>query len=470
MARIPEYPPILNGSTELQIAQIREFLMRLVRDLADAGIYDESTGAAEIEAVDQKIDDLADSLADVATSGSYNDLTDRPVIPPSAGVDTAMSDTSENAVQNKVIKAYVDGSVPDVPTRLSQLTDDLGSSPVHTHSQYLTEHQSLAGYVQTTDARLSDARNPLPHNHDDRYYTEAEIDSKLADKVEEPDADGSAGQVLATDGDGGRYWKTVEGGGGGGTSDYTELENKPKINNVELVGNKTLAQIGAAAAGDIPDSLSELTDDLGSNPVHTHSQYLTEHQSLAAYRTSAAQDAIDATKQNTISDLASIRTGAALGATAVQPVSGKGLFSGNYNDLTNKPTIPPAITVDTVMSGTSTNPVQNKVVKEYVDNSRYKIIPMDITARTYTGYDFAYGYITPSLQGYNCIGCAGYEPPNSFLHNLGKSWNLYTSIISTRSDGTVENIRQWYLYADLSTVAGAQTDYTGRALFIYEKK
>lgn len=81
MARIPEYPPILNGSTELQIAQIREFLMRLVRDLADAGIYDESTGAAEIEAVDQKIDDLADSLADVATSGSYNDLTNKPTIP-----------------------------------------------------------------------------------------------------------------------------------------------------------------------------------------------------------------------------------------------------------------------------------------------------------------------------------------------------------------------------------------------------
>lgn len=109
MARIPEYPPILNGSTELQIAQIREFLMRLVRDLADAGIYDESTGAAEIEAVDQKIDDLADSLANVATSGSYNDLTDTPSIPPSITVDTSMSGTSANAVQNKVIKAYVDG-------------------------------------------------------------------------------------------------------------------------------------------------------------------------------------------------------------------------------------------------------------------------------------------------------------------------------------------------------------------------
>ena len=41
--------------------------------------------------------------------------------------------------------------------------------------------------------------------------------------------------------------------------------------------------------------------------------------------------------------------------------------SGSYNDLTNKPTIPAAITVDTALSATSTNPVQNKVIKEALD-------------------------------------------------------------------------------------------------------
>lgn len=46
-------------------------------------------------------------------SGSYNDLTDKPDIGTGGQIelDTAMSDTSENAVQNKIIKAYVDGSV-----------------------------------------------------------------------------------------------------------------------------------------------------------------------------------------------------------------------------------------------------------------------------------------------------------------------------------------------------------------------
>lgn len=33
-------------------------------------------------------------------------------------------------------------------------------------------------------------------------------------------------------------------GGATGTSDYAELENKPKINNVELIGNKTTSDLG----------------------------------------------------------------------------------------------------------------------------------------------------------------------------------------------------------------------------------
>lgn len=55
--------------------------------------------------------------------------------------------------------------------------------------------------------------------------------------------------------------------------------------------------------------------------------------------TAAIQTAIPGGSSD-IPDLAEIRRGAALGATAVQPESGKGLFSGRYADLTGKPTIP----------------------------------------------------------------------------------------------------------------------------------
>lgn len=35
-----------------------------------------------------------------------------------------------------------------------------------------------------------------------------------------------------------------DGGGGGGTTNYNSLDNKPKINDIELVGNKTLNDLG----------------------------------------------------------------------------------------------------------------------------------------------------------------------------------------------------------------------------------
>lgn len=56
-------------------------------------------------------------------------------------------------------------------------------------------------------------------------------------------------------------------------------------------------------------------------------------------------------------------------ATAVHPSDlAKVATTGSYSDLTGKPTIPPAITVDSAMSSTSTNPVQNKVVNEALAN------------------------------------------------------------------------------------------------------
>lgn len=64
-------------------------------------------------------------LSAVAKSGSYNDLSDTPTI-------------------------------PTIPTKLSEFTDDLGNSPVHTHNQYITEHQDISGKADKTELR-----NPL---------------------------------------------------------------------------------------------------------------------------------------------------------------------------------------------------------------------------------------------------------------------------------------------------------------------
>lgn len=62
---------------------------------------------------------------------------------------------------------------------------------------------------------------------------------------------------------------------------------------------------------------------------------------LSVYATNTALTTGLATKQDTISDLATIRSGAAAGATAVQPGDlATVATSGSYNDLSNKPTIP----------------------------------------------------------------------------------------------------------------------------------
>lgn len=48
------------------------------------------------------------ALAAVATSGRYDDLTGRPTIPAPVTTDSVLSTTSENPVQNKVVKAAID--------------------------------------------------------------------------------------------------------------------------------------------------------------------------------------------------------------------------------------------------------------------------------------------------------------------------------------------------------------------------
>ena len=68
-------------------------------------------------------------------------------------------------------------------------------------------------------------------------------------------------------------------GGGGGTTDYTALINKPQINSVTLEGNKTGAQLGLASSIDIPTKTSDLQNDsnfvVDASYVHTDNNYTT---------------------------------------------------------------------------------------------------------------------------------------------------------------------------------------------------
>jgi hypothetical protein len=47
--------------------------------------------------------------------------------------------------------------------------------------------------------------------------------------------------------------------GGGGTTDYNDLSNKPQINGISLSGNKTTSQLGI----NVPTKTSDLANDSG---------------------------------------------------------------------------------------------------------------------------------------------------------------------------------------------------------------
>lgn len=54
-------------------------------------------------------------------------------------VDAELSDTSTNPIQNKAVKSAIDAVTASIPTKVSTLQNDAG---------YLTQHQSLDGYVK----------------------------------------------------------------------------------------------------------------------------------------------------------------------------------------------------------------------------------------------------------------------------------------------------------------------------------
>ena len=134
------------------------------------------------------------------------------------------------------------------------------------------------------------------------------------------------------------------GGGGGGTDDYTELTNKPQINNVTLTGNKTSSQIGVADA------------------VHTHTvSQITDFPTLATVAT-----------------------------------------SGNYNDLSNKPTIP------TVNDATLTIQKNGTTVNTFTANASSNVTANITVPTNNNELTNGAGYITsPNIPYCTCATAAG---------------------------------------------------------------
>lgn len=265
-----------------------------------------------------------------------------------------------------------------IPTKVSQLDNDKG---------YLTEHQSLKGLATESyvDDKVGSIKFPSLEDYAKKeeipsldgyateqwvkqqdYLTEHQSLIHLATKKElEGKVDKVDGKQLSTE-----DFTTVLKAKLEELKNYDDSELVSRIDAIQetidtlfskdassaiesfneitafldgLKDTQNLAGIIAAieqqiadVAKAIPTKVSELTNDSG---------FLTEHQDISHLATKSAVGK----KQDAISDLDTIREGAAKGATAVQPSSlAKVATSGSYNDLSNKPTIPSAVTESTV--------------------------------------------------------------------------------------------------------------------------
>jgi len=318
--------------------------------LAQEQVYEELGSVADVDLgnyynktqVDQLLAVKANlsALATVATSGSYNDLTDKPVI-------------------------------PTVPTNVSAFTNDAG---------YLTEHQSLANYYNKsqTDNLLNGKVNTgsLAQVANTGSYNDLTDKPDLSTKqdvlVSGVNIKTINSQSLLGEGN-----INIEGGGGGGTqvqSNWAEtdttsmafIQNKPT--NVSSFVNDAnyLTQHQSLA-----DVFADVAYDSATKRINFYGKGDTQHTNALAYVDASdfvvdgmiedvsirngnlffnfntdsgitdieipLTDIFDPSNYYTADEVESILEGYAQSGSLATVAT-----SGDYNDLTHKPTIPAA--------------------------------------------------------------------------------------------------------------------------------
>ena len=174
---------------------------------------------------------------------------------------------------------------------------------------------------------------------------------------------------------------SYSGGGGGGTSDYNDLTNKPKINNVTLSGNKTLS-------------------DLGINiPTITDTYSGTSSDGMSGKAVKSAIDALDGTVSGS--------AGASKTLTAFSQTDGK--VSATFGDISiTKSQISDFPTIPTVNDATLTIQKNGTDVQTFTANAS-----SDVTANITVPEDVSdlnndSGFITsPDVVYCTCATAAG---------------------------------------------------------------
>ena len=138
-----------------------------------------------------------------------------------------------------------------------------------------------------------------------------------------------------------------------GATNYENLDNKPQIEGVELVGNKSLDDLGAYTQGEvdtllsskadtsaIPTKVSELDNDSGYTTFSGDYTDLTNKPTIPTKVSELDNDTGYITSYTETDPVFLASVAAGITSTDITTWNNKSDFSGNYNDLSNKPTIP----------------------------------------------------------------------------------------------------------------------------------
>lgn len=158
---------------------------------------------------------------------------------------------------------------------------------------------------------------------------------------------------------------------------YNDLTNKPTIPSAYTLPNATSSTLGgvkigsniSVAGGTISITKSNVTSALGYTPPASDTTY-----GDATTTSSGLMSSTDKVKLNGIANNANYYIHPPTHPASMISGLATVATSGSYNDLTNKPTIPEQITVDSEISSTSTNPVQNKIVYEVLGAVRENLL------------------------------------------------------------------------------------------------
>lgn len=167
--------------------------------------------------------------------------------------------TDENGIHTitaSIVSGSITGDKLEPNYLASCVTAKTGAETAAAGSQ--TQALISEGYAAgTQNGEPVGTTSPYYHNNAKYYKDQAnpELLGSLADVDINNPSDGDALVYNATT----EKWEN--GQGGGGTSNYNDLTNKPQIAGVTLSGNKSLSDLGIAAAADIPTALADLTDD-----------------------------------------------------------------------------------------------------------------------------------------------------------------------------------------------------------------